>query len=153
MSDSTTDMTRARRFELALAVMEPLEPPFDLAGTFNGVEHRMVSKDAPRDNPVAELLFTLKAIIDKGAADIADAASLLGDDASKHDQEVLAAFSTVLRREQLLGRLARESSGGGGSAVVVAEREASLVTAIESRLAQAGYEVVAVADGNAALDG
>jgi len=152
VSDETTDMRRARRFELALAVMEPLEPPFDIAGALNGVERRMIDREAPRDNVVAEILFTLKAVIDKGAADIADAASLLGADAAKHDAEVLAAFSTVLRREQLLGRLARESSGGGGSTVVVAEREASLVTAIESRLAQAGYEVIAVADGAAALE-
>jgi CheY-like chemotaxis protein len=152
VGDRTTDATQTRRFELPLAVMDPLEPPYPVQDIFTALERRLVDPNAPRHEPVAELLFTLKAVVEAGAGDIADAGTLLGDKAERHDPEVLTVISTVLRREQLIGRLAREGSGeSGGATIVIAEREAALVTALESRLAQAGYEVIAVADGEAAL--
>jgi len=149
------DEGSGRRFELALAVLEPLAPPYPINRLFTALEARLLDPSAGGGGEwLAEILFTLHAVLERGRSDSTDAARILGDAATYHDPAVLQALSTILRREQLLGRLAREGTGGmlGASTIVVAEREAALVTAIEARLSQAGYEVVSVANGADALE-
>ncbi len=153
VQDETTDRKGVRRFELALAMLRPMDPPYDLEGLYSALEKRLTTGAGNTGHLGAEILYTLRAIVAKGPSAETDAARLLGAEGASHDPEVLLAVTAVLRRDVLRGRLARaEAAAMSTRTVVLAERDGALTTAIEARLGQLGYEVVLAADGVAALE-
>ena len=153
VADDTLDNTQGSRFELARALVNPLNPPYDIDGLFSVLEaKRALAKDAP-DHLPADILFSVQAIVEKAKPSDSNPARILGSDTPRHRPLVLKALEQVLRREVLRGRLVTAGTAGELTTptIVIAEREAALVTALEVRLGQAGYETVVVADGEAAL--
>ncbi len=152
VTDDTTDRKKVKRFELALAMLRPMDPPYDLEAVYAALERRLLGSIEHSGHLGAEILFTVRAVVQSGASAETDAARLLGDDASLHDPEVLRALTAVLRRDVLRGRLTQsEQTELATNAIVLAERDGSLATAIEARLGQLGFEVVLVSDGEEAL--
>ncbi len=153
VADDTTNRRSVRRFELALALLGPMSPPFDLDGLFTCLEQRVTGTSEQTGHQGAEILYTVREIVSAGATAESNASRILGEKAASHDSEVLEAVSAVLRREALRGRLAEvEEAALGTRTIVVAERDGALTTAIETRIGRLGYEVVLAPDGVAALE-
>jgi CheY-like chemotaxis protein len=153
VSDEITDKKKVRRFELALAMLRPMDPPYDLESLYSALERRLTTDILHSGHMPAEILFTVRAIVSQGLSAETDAGRLLGDRAARHDPQVLDAVTAVLRRDVLRGRLAQaEAAAMATRTIVLAERDGALTTAIEARLGQLGYEVVLAADGIAALE-
>ena len=141
------------RFELSRALVNPFDPPYDLDGIFRFMEAKRAGKETPQDHFAGEVLFSVRAIVEQGKPAESDPSRILGPAVSQHNSTVLKAVQQVLKREVLRGQLttAGTLSELSTPTIVIAEREAALVTALEVRLGQAGYETVVVADGEAAL--
>lgn len=138
-----------RRFAVAATVLRQFDPPWDIDGLLSALERRVAGQASPGEHIAAEVLYTARAVVRAGALDADDPVAALGADAARHDGRVLRAVAAVQRRQALRTRVA---AGGGTSALVIlAEREVAVVTALEALLSQAGFEVVAVADGEQAI--
>lgn len=153
MADDTMEKTDGSRFELARALVNPLDPPYDLDGLFSSLEQKRSGLKTETDNIPADVLFSVRAIVEKSRPNESNPARILGESASQHHPTILAALEQVLRRDALRRRLVTAGSEARLSTptIVIAEREAALVTALEVRLGQAGFETVVVADGASAL--
>jgi DNA-binding response OmpR family regulator len=153
VADDTLDNTQSTRFELARALVNPLDPPYDLDGLFAALERKRAGQESDQENIPADVLFSVRAIVEKGRANESNPEKILGAAAESHHPAILGALEQVLRRDALRGRLVTAGTGGALSTptIVIAEREAALVTALEVRLGQAGFETVVVADGESAL--
>ncbi|MCB9764683.1 MAG: DUF4388 domain-containing protein [Alphaproteobacteria bacterium] len=150
LGDTPQEGVDTGRFATAMGILEPHRPPYPLLPLFQALDRRLAAPTLPADHLGAELLFTVSRVVDAGPQATTDAAEILDGDGAQYDPGVLAALSRVLRREQLRAQL----SGSGGDArrlVLIAERDAAQVTALETRLARANYEVDVVADGQDAL--
>ncbi len=153
VADDTVDRKQVHRFELALAMLRPMDPPYDLEGLYGALEKRVTTQSEHSGHLGAEILFSIREVVAIGPSAETDAVRLLGHRAGEHDPEVLEALTSVLKRDVLRGRLARaEAQALGTRTIVLAERDGALITAIEARLGQLGFEVVLAADGNAALE-
>jgi len=153
VADDTLDNTQGTRFELARALVNPLDPPYDLDGLFAALERKRNGQESSQENIPADVLFSVRAIVEKARPNESNPAKILGPAAKNHHPAILGALEQVLRRDALRGRLVTAGTGGNLSTptIVIAEREAALVTALEVRLGQAGFETVVVADGESAL--
>jgi DNA-binding response OmpR family regulator len=153
VADDTLDNTQGTRFELARALVNPLDPPYDLDGLFAALEAKRAQEETESENLPADVLFSVRAIVEKARPAESNPRRILGSETPQHHPAVLAALEQVLRREVLRGQLVTAGTGGDLTTptIVIAEREAALVTALEVRLGQAGFETVVVADGEAAL--
>jgi DNA-binding response OmpR family regulator len=153
VADDTLDNTQGTRFELARALVNPLDPPYDLDGLFSALERKRNGQESNPENISADVLFSVRAIVEKARPNESDPAKIIGATAKDHHPAILSALEQVLRREALRGRIVTAGTGGTLSTptIVIAEREAALVTALEVRLGQAGFETVVVADGESAL--
>lgn len=138
-----------RRFALSLTVLRQFDPPWDLDEVLNGVERRLTGHGGPSKDLRVEVLYTARAAVRAAVVDGGDPVQALGAEAARHDARVLRVLAQVLRRQGLRHQVA--AGGGGSSAVVLAEREASVLTALEARLGAAGFDVVVAADGEQAL--
>ena len=153
VADDTLDNTQGSRFELARALVNPLGPPYDLDGLFTALEAKRSRQSSETEHLPADVLHTIQRVVEKARPSETDPHQILGPDATRHHPAVLQAVEQVLRRQVLRGRLVTAGSAGDLTTptIVIAEREAALVTALEVRLGQAGFETVVVADGEAAL--
>ncbi len=152
VGDDTFERRDAHRFEVALAVLEPLNPPYRIRPIFDGLQRRLARPNELGDDLLVEVLFTLNALVHHpdGSRDVKALDDLSGQ---THDPAILHTVGTVLRREHLLGRLAGEGGDRTADAtVLLAESEAAVITALEARLGQAGYEVIIAGDGEEALE-
>ncbi|MEC7242563.1 MAG: DUF4388 domain-containing protein [Myxococcota bacterium] len=141
------------RFELSRALVNPFDPPYDLDGIFRFMEAKRAGQEISKDHFAGDVLFSVRAVVEKGKPAESDPERILGSAISQHNPAVLQAVQQVLKREVLRGQLTTAGTLNELSTptIVIAEREAALVTALEVRLGQAGYETVVVADGEAAL--
>jgi CheY-like chemotaxis protein len=153
VADDTIKKTDGSRFELARAMVNPLDPPYDLDGLFASLEQKRSGLTTENDNIPADVLFSVRAIVEKARPNESKPSRILGRSADQHHPAILAALEQVLRRDALRRQLVTAGSEGQLSTptIVIAEREAALVTALEVRLGQAGFETVVVADGESAL--
>lgn len=139
-----------RRFAVSLAVLRPANPPWDVEGLIAALEARLAGQASPGEHLGAEVVYTSRAVVRAGVVDAPDPMSALGADAARHDARVLNALGRVLRRQVIRGRVA--AGGQQNARVLVAEREAAVLTALEGRLGEAGYEVIPAGDGEQALE-
>ena len=153
VADDNEDGLAKSRFELARALVNPFDPPYDLDGIFQLMEEKRAGREASEAHFAGEVLFSVRAVVEKARPAESEPERILGKEVSRHQPQVLNAIEQVLRREVLRGQIATAGtlSELATPTIVIAEREAALVTALEVRLGQAGYETVVVADGEAAL--
>lgn len=149
MGGVVDDRAQGHRFGLALSVLRPLSPPYDIESLYSVLERRLAGQEGPGRHPGAEVLYTARAVVRAGIQDGEDPVAALGSEAARHDAGTLRALTTVLRRGGLRQQVA--AAGSFHQLVVLAERDASLLTSLESRLREAGYDVLVVGDGDQAL--
>ena len=154
VADDTTSRDGARRYELARAVLTPLGGPWDFDEIFGELEQRRIGRETPSKNIAAEIIFSVRAFIEGSRAGNRKLIPAIGESARLHDPIILGALKRVLKRERLRGRLVTAGTGDSLATptIVIAEREAALVTGLEIRLAQAGFETVVVGDGVAVIN-
>ncbi len=137
-----------RRFALAMTVLRQFDPPWDMEGLFAGVERRLQAQEGPGRDMRVEVLYTARSAVRASVVDGGDPVEALGADATRHDARVLRSLAHVLRRQGLRHQVA--AGGGASSSVILAEREAAVLTVLESRLSAAGFDVLVAADGEQA---
>jgi DNA-binding response OmpR family regulator len=148
VSGMLDEVDEGRRFATAMTVLRQFDPPWDFDGLYRSLERRVAGEEGPGRDLAADVLYTARAAVQASVVDGGDPVAALGADVARHDAATLKALASVLKRQGLRQQVA--AGGGGSSTVLVAEREASLLTALEARLGQAGFDVVIAADGEQA---
>jgi CheY-like chemotaxis protein len=154
VADDTTTNEGYRRYELARAVLMPLGGPWDFDEIYSELEERRIGRETRSTNTAAEIVFTVRAFVECEKTGQVDPIRALGEKASLHDPHVMNALARVLKKDSLRGQLVTAGTGSNltTATVVIAEREAALITGLEIRLGQAGFETIVVGDGIAALE-
>lgn len=140
----------ARRFDLARAVLRPLDTPFPVDELFDGLDALSEGKRPDPPNVGASVVHMVRQAVQAAAGANPDAA---GEGADQEDPQLRNALRRVMAREEVLGALAK----GGDTqvlvspTVIVAERDGVLTTALEARLVEQGFDVVVAPDGEVAL--
>ncbi len=154
VADDTTSRGGARRYELARAILTPIIGPWDFDKIFSELEERRIGRETPSKNMAAEIVFTVRAFVESEQPGDLDPTKTIGERAHLHTHLVVQALAKVLKKESIRGLLVTAGSGDRmtTATVVIAEREAALITGLEIRLGQAGFETIVVGDGVAALN-
>jgi len=154
VADDTTSRGGSRRYELARAVLMPIGGTWNFDEIFSELEERRMGRETTSGNRAAEIIFSVRAFVENASPGDSDPLKAMGERAELHDPEVLSALARVLKRESLKGQLVTAGVGNSltTATIVIAEREAALITGLEIRLGQAGFETIVVGDGIAALN-
>ncbi len=153
LADETRDRSAGGRFEASRALMSGLTCPLPVQNLLSALEERLTGETEVSQNVGAEILFTLGAYLSRGENPRSTVRSILGPEAPRHTVEVLDALEQVLEAEATADDSAAwaRKDKVASRTVILAERDASLLTALELRLTRAGFRVVTVPDGTRAL--
>jgi len=153
LADETTDRRQGGRFEASRALMSGLTCPLPVHNLLSALEARLTGEKEISQNVGAEILFTLGAYLARGENPRSTVRGILGTEAPRHTVEVLEALEQVLEAEATEDDSAvwARTDNVASRTVILAERDASLLTALELRLTRAGFRAVTVPDGAQAL--
>jgi CheY-like chemotaxis protein len=153
LADETQDRRRGGRFEPSLALMSGLDCPLPVQDLLSALEDRLTGKSEVSNNVGVEILFTLGAYLSRGENPRSTVRSILGPEAPRHTVEVLDALERVLEAEATADDSAiwARKDKVASRTVILADRDATLLTALELRLTRAGFRAVTVPDGTQAL--
>jgi len=144
LADSTTDRAAGGRFEAAHALIASLKCPYPVVDLLDILEKRLVQNTEISDHSGAEILFTVRMAL-KQDPNTPNPREALGPNVDHHASNVLEAL------EQVSSNPDGSQPEKAGKTILIAERDPALLTALEVRLAQKGFDVVLVQDGEAAL--
>jgi CheY-like chemotaxis protein len=133
--------------------MSGLTCPLPVHNLLSDLEERLTGEREVSENVGAEILFTLGAYLARGENPRSTVRSILGPDAPRHTVEVLDALEKVIKAEATDDDSAvwARKDKVASRTVILADRDASLLTALELRLTRAGFSAVSVPDGTQAL--
>ena len=153
LADETRDRRQGGRFEASRALMSGLTCPLPVLNLLTALEDRLTGEEEVSKNVGAEILFTLGAYLARGENPRSTVRQILGPDAPRHTLEVLDALERVLEAEATEddSTVWARKDKVASRTVILAERDATLLTALELRLTRAGFQPVTVPDGTQAL--
>lgn len=142
LEDPTAD---GGRFMLVREAVRELEPPYDLESILLALERRIAGLDGPTRIFEVEILYTARAAARLGLRDGEDVLAAFGLEATRHDGPTLRTLGEVLASRTPL------PPSSPPETILLADRDTSLITALEARLTSVGFQVVSVGDGEQAM--
>ena len=153
VEDSTKQAQDMGRFELPVALCQTLDCPYEIAELFRSLQTRLEQQDADRKHRGAEVVFTVRELVDMDMGSELDPSRLLGAELTRHDPRVLGALRRVLEREKQLRSATAQKLGLASTTplILLADSDSTLLTAMEVRLSNLGFETIMATDGSTAL--